>query len=95
MCPIKEMGEFGGQNAHSTLKPIASQEFKVRIEITCNYDGVFLIHVDTCSTTPPPPPPRFENSPFTPPPPIIQPRRVFSPKNPKVLSCTLFFLPFF
>ena len=34
------------------LIPIVSQELKVRIEITCKYDRVLLIHVDTCSTTP-------------------------------------------
>ena len=31
-----------------------SQEIKVRIDITCIYDRVLLIHVDTCSTTPSP-----------------------------------------
>ena len=61
------MGEFGGQNAHSTLNiPIVSQEFKVRIEITCNFDRVVLIHVDTCSTTPSPAQPIFQTTTLTP-----------------------------
>ena len=60
------MGEFGGQNAHLTLKPIVSQEFKVRIKITCNYDRVLLIHVDTCSTTPFPTQPVLQTTTLTP-----------------------------
>ena len=57
--------------------PIVSQEFEVRIEITCNYDWVLLIHVDTCSTTPSPTQPILQSTTLTPNPSIYNPGLVF------------------
>ena len=69
------MGEFGGQNAHSTLN--TDCESGVRIEITCIFERVLLLHVDTCSTTPFPTQPVLQTTTLTPAPAIYNPGFVF------------------
>ena len=76
------------------LIPIVSQEFKVRIDITCIFDRVLLIHVDTCSTTPSPTQPVLQTTTLT----LlshIQPWACFLPKNYSDLMDILLFLTFY
>ena len=75
------------------LNPIVSQEFKVRIYITCIYERVLLIHVDTCSITPSPTQPVLQTTTLTPLP-HIQPWACFLPKNYSDLMDILLFLTF-
>ena len=70
-----------------------SQEFKVRIEITYIYDRVFLIHVDTCSTTPSPTQPVLQTTTLTHPL-NIQLWACFRPKNYSDLMVIVLFLAF-
>ena len=70
--------------------PILSQEFKVFIDITCIYDRVLLIHLDTCNITHT----VLQTTTLTPPlPPHIQPWVIF-PKSYNDLMHILLFLAF-
>ena len=71
-----------------------SPEFNDRIEITCIYDRVLLIHVDTCSTIPSPTQPVLQTTTLTPHPLNIQPWACFRLKNYSDLMVMLLFLAF-